>query len=292
MSTTTIPTYAAPRRNLSFGGIIRSEWVKLISIPSNLWAYAVIFLLSVGITAQMSATTNFDWFEGGLSQMGMQAAGVNAVMLSTDLNAFAVSVLGVLVIAGEYTTGMIRSTFIAVPQRIPALLAKFLVLAVVTLLVAALALAIAIPISISLLAGNGIDIRLDDLHYWRGIIGSVGYLVAIGLIAFGIGAIVRHVVGGVAMTLGVVIVIPIGLGFVGAGGSMLWLQNVTSLLPFNLGRALMMHPGYPDFASPGLPIQRPEGLWVLEPWQGALGLGVWVVVLFTTAIVLLKRRDA
>lgn len=282
----------APQHNLSFGGIIRSEWVKLISIPSTLWAYAAIFVLSVGVIAQMSATTNFDWLEGGLSQIGMQAAGVNAVMLSTDLGSFAVSVLGVLVIAGEYNTGMIRSTFIAVPQRVPALLAKFLVFAVVTLLVAAVAVAIAIPISTSLFAGNGIEIRLDDPHYWRGVIGSVGYLVSVGLIAFGIGAIVRHVVGGVAITLGVVMVIPIGLGFVGAGGSMLWLQNLTSLLPFNLGRALMTHPGYSEFASPGLPIERPEGLWALEPWQGALGLAVWVVVLFTTAIVLLKRRDA
>ena len=97
----------------------------------------------------------------------------------------------------------------------------------------------------------------------------------------------------VAVAIGIVLVLPIGLGLVsGASQALLWLQNLSLLLPFNLGRALTTHPGYADFASPGLPLQRPEGLWVLEPWQGALGLAAWVIVLLTTAIVLVKRRDA
>lgn len=293
MRTTPIRAFAVLRHDLSFGGIVRSEWVKLLSIPSTLWTYAVLVVLTVGITTQMSASTNFAWLEGGLTQPGMQAAGVNAVIISTDLNVLVVSVLGVLVIAGEYSTGMIRSTFTAVPRRVPALLAKFLVLAVVTFVVSALAVAIAIPISVSMLAGNGIDIRLNDSDYWRGMIGSVGYLVSIALIAFGIGAIVRNVVGGITMALGVVLVIPIGLGLVsGASQPLIWLQNLSLLLPFNLGRALNTHPGYADFASPGLPLPHPEGLWILEPWQGALGLVAWVMVLLTTAMVLVKRRDA
>ncbi len=294
MSATTSSSFtAAPRRDLSFGGIVRSEWVKLFTIPSTWWTYAVLVVLAVGITTQMSASTNFEWLEGGLSQAGMQAAGVNVVMISTDLNVLTVSVLGVLVIAGEYSTGMIRSTFAAVPRRVPALLAKFLVLAVVTFVISTLAVAIAIPISVSVLAGNGIDIRLDDPDYWRGMIGSVGYRVSIALIAFGIGAILRNVVGGITMALGLVLVIPVGLGLVsGTSGTLIWLQNISLLLPFNLGRALNTHPGYADFASPGSPLQQPEGVWVLEPWQGALGLVAWTVVLVTTAIVLVKRRDA
>ncbi|GGD46404.1 ABC transporter permease [Microbacterium faecale] len=293
MSTTKASAFAASRHDLSFGGIVRSELAKLFSVPSTFWVYALLVVLTLGVTTQMSFSANFTWLEGGLTQPGMQAAGVNAIVLSTDLSVLPVSVLGVLVVAGEYSTGMIRSTFTAVPRRIPALLVKFLVLAAVTLMVSALAVAIAIPISVSALASNGIDVRLDDPDYWRGMTGSVGYLVSIALIAFGIGAIARNVVGGITMALGVVLVIPVGLGLVsGASETLIWLKNLSLLLPFNLGRTVSMHPGYADFASPGLPLQHPEGEWILEPWQGALGLVAWVVVLLTTAVVLVKRRDA
>lgn len=293
MSTTTTPAFTTPRHDVSFGGVIRSEWLKLLSIPSTLWAYAIVAAITIGITAQMSASTSFAWFDGTLAQEGMQAAGVNALMVSTDLAVFVVSVLGVLVMAGEYATGTIRSTLTAVPQRVPVLLAKSLVFTVTTFLVGALAVAAAIPISTSLLAGNGIEVHLDDPHYWRGAIGSVGYLVSIGLIALAMGAIFRSVIGGVSLAVGVIFVIPIGLGFVGSVlQESVWLQNFSLLLPFNLGRALITHPGYAEFASPGDPLQRQEGLWVIEPWQGALGLLAWVTVLSITAIVLLKRRDA
>lgn len=292
MSSATTFTPAPARRTLSFAGILGSEALKLVSIPSTRWAYAVMAAITIGITAQISASTSFAWLESGLSDLGMQAAGVNAVSISTDLNVLVVSIVGVLVIAGEYSTGMIRSTFTAVPRRVPVLVAKFLVFAVLTTLVGAGAVVVAIPISVSLLAGNDISVRLDDPDYWLAAIGSVGYLVAIGLIAFGIAAILRNLVGAVATTVGVVLVAPIALGFVGGLlESQEWLRNLTMLLPFNLGRALTTHPGYSDFASPGAPPPVSTGVWALEPWHGALGLSVWVAVLLATAIVVVRRRD-
>src|SRR5690606_2516707 len=105
---------------------------------STWWIYAVMVVVTVGVGAQMSDQVDFAWFDGDMTQIGKQAAAVNALTISTSLNVLIVSVLGVLVIAGEYSTGMIRSTFTAVPRRVPALLAKFLVFAVVTSLVNAL----------------------------------------------------------------------------------------------------------------------------------------------------------
>ncbi|RWZ67826.1 ABC transporter permease [Labedella populi] len=284
---------AAIRHGLSLRGMIRSEWIKLRSIGSTWWMYAALLVMTVGIGTQMSSSTSFAWLgDEQPTQMGMQAAAVNAMILGADINVLVVGVLGVLVIAGEYNTGMIRSTFTAVPRRVPVLLAKAMVFAVVTFLVGILSLAITVPMSIGILAGNGIDVRLDDPHYWRAVIGSLVYVVLVGLIAFGIGAILRNIAGGIALALGLVLVAPIALGLVSGVGPQLVLRNVSLLFPINLGRALTAHPGYPDFAAPGEPPVRLEGLLVLEPWQGALGLVVWVVVLFAAAVVLLKRRDA
>ena len=61
----------------------------------------------------------------GRHPLDIALAGVNVAQL-------AIAVLGVLVITGEYSTGMIRSTLIAVPKRLPVLWAKTVVFAVVT----------------------------------------------------------------------------------------------------------------------------------------------------------------
>lgn len=293
MSTTTTRSAEATRRELSFGAIIHSEWIKLRSIRSTWWLLALMFVITVGIAVQMSASTSFAWLEGGMTQAGQQAAGVNAITSAADLNLLVACVLGVLVIVGEYSSGTIRTSFAAVPRRVPVLLAKALVLAGVMLVIGALALAVAVPLSVAILAGNGVDVRLDDVHYWRGAIGGTVYLTLAALIAFGIGAIFRSTVGGIAASIGLVLILPIALGL--AAGSLAdqaWLQNVARLLPFNLGRALYTHPGLEDFIALGAEAEPPpRGLWALEPWQGALGLAVWVAVVFAVAIVGVRRRD-
>lgn len=292
MTSATSSLSASPRHDVSFGGIIRSETLKLLSIRSTLWAYAVLAAVTIGVTAQVSAATNFAWIEEGLTQEGMQAAAVDAVATSTDINVLVVSVLGVLMIAGEYSTGTIRSTFTAVPRRVPVLIAKYLVFGVVTSLVGVLALAVAVPISLGMLAGNDIHVLLDDPDYWLTTISSVGYLAAVGLIALGIGAILRNVVSGVTVALGFLFVLPLALGLVGGLlESQTWLRNIVMVLPFNLGSALTTHPGYAEFASPGTPLESEPGVWVVEPWHGALGLVAWVILLLLVAIAVIRRRD-
>ncbi|WP_286793132.1 hypothetical protein [Microbacterium sp. UBA3394] len=291
MSTTTIAGAVAPRYGLSFGGIIRSEVLKLLSIPSTVWAYVVMAAITIGIAAQVSASTDFSWAEVEVSQAGMQATGAYALSISRNINVLVVSALGVLVIAGEYSTGMIRSTFTAVPRRVPAVIAKFLVFAAVTSLAGMLATVIALPITLPLLAENDVHVQAGDPHLWRVMIGTVGYLTAVGLISMGIGAVVRNVAGGLTAAFGLVVILPAALGLVGGLEQPIWLQNAAVVLPLNLGAALTMHPGYPDFAAPGVEVVRPEGLWVLEPWHGAIGLAIWVVVALAAALVAVKRRD-
>ena len=278
---------------LSFTGIVRSEWIKLRSLRSTWWTFTVLVVITLGLGAQMSSALSFEGMDVMPTQAGMQAAGVHALLVSADFSALVVSVLGVLVIAGEYSTGMIHSTFTAVPRRSSALVAKSLVFAVVTFVACALALVMTIPVSVALLSGNNVDVRLDDAAYWLALLGSVVYLVSAGLIAFGIGAILRNTAGGVAVSLALVLAAPLVLDLLTSFSQQIWTQNQQALLPAALGRVLYAHPGYADFASPGRPLEvPPEGLWVLEPWQAAVGLAAWIAVLFTIAGVLIKRRDA
>ena len=293
MSTTAkTPTSAPTGHDLSFGGTLRSEWLKLRSIRSTWWSYAVLFLITIGLGAQMSSALNFNGLDVTPSSEAIQAMGVYSIIVSLDFSALVVSVLGVLLIAGEYGNGMIRSTFIAVPKRVSALFAKAVVFAVVTFVVSAVAVAAVVPVSVGLLSANGYELNLGDPDYWLALLGGVTYLVLVGLIAFAIGAILRNTAGGIAVALGLVFVAPLVWGVISDMSQQMWMQNLSALLPSMAGSALFTHPGYQAFASPGVLLPTPEGMWTLDPWHGGLILVGWIVLLLSTAVVLLKRRDA
>ncbi|MFG6402693.1 ABC transporter permease subunit [Microbacterium sp. P04] len=285
MSTSTPTRVFTPTgHDVSFGGAVRSEWIKLRTIRSTWWCYAILFVLVVGFSALLSSTLSVEPAPTGAAA---QSLAVQAVTISTTFGALVVSVLGVLIISGEYGTGMIRSTLTAVPKRLPALVAKALVFAIATFVVSAISFAVSVPISVALLSGKGLEIDLGDSQYWLALLGGVGYLVLVGLIAFSLGAIIRNTAGGVAVALGLVLAAPIVLSIISALTQLTWVLNLEKLLPSSAGGLLSTYPVSDAAAAP-----TPDGVWVLEPWQGGLILVVWFVVLFTTAAVLLKRRDA
>jgi len=290
MSSTAIKVFTPSGHNLGFGGILWSEWVKLRSVRSTWWLYGMLVAVTVGLGALMSSSHGYDIAE--LEPEGVQALGVFATTVSTDFTALIVSVLAVLFMAGEYGLGMIGTTLTSVPKRMPALLGKALVFAVATFAVSTVAVVIAIPLSVAALSGTGIDIDLGDPFYWRAQLGVVVYLVLIGLMAFAIGAILRSTAGGIAVVLGILLAAPIAFGLLTLGSSQMWIQNLQSLLPTELGEVLFSHPGRWELIAPGAPMEPPPaGLWAFEPWQAGLLLLAWVIVLLAVAATLLKRRD-
>jgi len=290
-ATTTTRVFTPAGHNLSFGGILRSEWIKLRSVRSTWWCFAILVALTIALGTQMSSALTFYGVDGVIPQAAVQAMAVYGLTVSTDFSALIVSTLGVLIVAGEYGTGMIRSTLTAVPRRLPALLAKALVFGFATLVVSAVAFGLSVPISVAFFASNEIDVDLSDSRYWLSLLGGVGYLVFVGLIAFGLGAIIRNTAGGIAVALGLNLAAPLVLGAMSGFTQATWLQNIQYVLPSNAGRAMF---GYPaNFADPFAPYPpATDGVWIMEPWQGGLVLVAWVVVLMSVAAILLKRRDA
>src|ERR1700722_3698328 len=111
--------------------VVRSEWTKLISLRSTRWSLLVATVLTIGLPALFAAVTSAHW--GHMSAhdradrhpLDIALAGVN-------LSQLAIGVLGILVITGEYSTGMIRASLTAVPKRLPMLWAKLTVFAAVS----------------------------------------------------------------------------------------------------------------------------------------------------------------
>ena len=295
---TTAPTRADAARSagaargsgVSFPRVVRSEWIKLRTLRSTVWSFAIIVVLTV-LIGLLFASVYDSSFGPEQDQAGQNTIALAAVTGGVSLTQLVAAVLGVLIISGEYATGMIRSTLAAVPKRLPALWAKALVLAVCTFVVGLVAAAVTLLITLPILAGKGIEPQLLDGDLVRSILGTAAYLALIALLASALGLILRSSAGGIAAAAGLIFLVPTVLAIVAAVSGTAWLSNAAAFLPSNAGaRMYAYNAGEPDpFAAAGGDL---ADIITLDAGQGALVLVAWVVVLLGLGAVLLKRRDA
>jgi len=270
---------AAADVRLTFPRIVNSEWIKFRTLRSTIWTLALTVVLMVGIVTLFSAIGASQSTDAGSAGDG--GGSIVVFSIAASMAQLAVTVLGVLVITGEYSTGMIRSTLAAVPQRLPALWAKGVVLAVSIFLVSTVAVAISLTVMQLILGSDGLAPDLGDTDTVRVLVGTPLYLTAIALFAFAIGALLRHSAGALTTVLGLLLVIE-NLFLIP------WkpLQTISPFLPGTAGSKILMSQEQLDALS-----QITTGA-VLGPWQGFAVLLAWVVVLLGAAAVLLRRRNA
>ncbi|WP_291045131.1 ABC transporter permease [Herbiconiux sp.] len=255
-----------PEARLSFGGVLKSEWIKLTTVRSTVWAYAIIVLIQLGMGAVIVLSQPAEY----LAQSTPADVAIMSASLGVMLNQLVISVLGVLVITGEYGTGQIRSSLTAVPRRLPVLWAKAIVFAVASFVVGLVAVLAAFALNAVLLQSRGVSVTLFDAEVWPHLVGAAGYLALVGLIAFFLGALIRHTAGGIAAAMGLLLVVPSVLGFISAE----WVTVLGQWLPMSVGQNLFFPAD------------------VFQPWQAILVMLGWIAVVAVPAAILLKRRDA
>lgn len=293
MTTATAPARPshghATLSRLTFGGLLRSELIKLRSLRSTFWCYLLIIVLNVGFALLISASDLTSGQTRGpgaatAGEAGMTAA-TTAVTLGLNFTVLIAAVLGALMITGEYGTGMIKSTFTADPKRLGALFAKAIVFAVVTFVVGLVSLILSTLASAALLKSSS-DITIDwsDGTFWLALVGGAGFLALAGLLAMFIGASIRASAGGIAAAIGLLFVANIGMTIVVGITRATWAQNVSAFLPSNAGSLMF---GYGSGTS-----SVKDGLVTLDQTQGFLVMIAWVVVSLVLATILVKRRDA
>jgi hypothetical protein len=252
--------------------VVRSEWTKLRTVASTRWTLLAAWVGTIGIGLIVSAAVASRW--SGMS--AADRASFDPTFRSLTgilLGQLAIGILGVLVITSEYATGMIRSTFAAVPARRTVLGAKALVLAVPTLIIGVTASLIAFLGGQALLASTGVGVSLAGGGELRAVIGGGVYLMLLGLLALGLGSIFRRAAGGIGAFVGLVLVLP---AIVSALPNP-WGRDISEFLPGNAGQAFMQ-------------VHSTSGS--LSPWVGLLVLVAWVAAALGGALWLIGRRDA
>ncbi|MFI5833367.1 ABC transporter permease subunit [Micromonospora sp. NPDC051300] len=266
----TIPTNArvtGPR-------VVRAEWIKFRSLRSSpimLAATVLVFAaLGLGFSAFLADATiepGTPAPPGGPSSLDPLGASLGGVNLAQLL----IGTLGVLLTAGEYATGMIRTSLAAVPTRWPVLTAKATVLAGVSL-------ALLVPTALlTFLGGQAIlgdkGISLGDPGVLRAVLGAGAYLAVVGLLGAALGSLLRTTAGALTSVVALLLVVPGVVSLLPES----WSDPISPYLPSNAGQAVMSIGDNPDLLSPG---------------AGAAVLAVWVLALLGMALLRLRRRDA
>src|ERR1700737_4835469 len=189
-SATTQSRVDRTRGRVTQAGVLRSEWTKLYSLRSSRYALLATAVMTIGFGIIASAATVSRWSSTSIADKATFDP-LSTSLLGVRFGVLAIGVLGVLLVAGEYTTGMIRSTMTAVPKRLPVLWGKSGVYALVALVITIPTALIAFFAGQAILSGQHIQIAFSHAGVPGAVVGARGDLTLVGLFAVGLGRIMR-----------------------------------------------------------------------------------------------------
>jgi len=260
--------------------VLHSEWVKFRSLRSTIVTIAVAVVVIVGFGALAAAVVSGDLAQpsgpggGGGDGHGFGGADPTSISLAgMTLAQVIMGILGVLAVTGEYSSGMVRATFAAVPRRLPVLWSKAIVVGAGTLAVAVPAALVAFFVGQAVLGADA-NAALSDDGVLRAVLGSAAYLAGTALLGVGLGALLRHTAGAIGALFGLLLLAPGLLPLILPSS---WSETIVPYLPSNASAA---------FTS----VTPTDGL--LSAGAGAAVLVLWVAALLGGAAILLRRRDA
>ena len=310
MTTTDVQLSTLPPASGRAGlrGVLASEFTKIRSVRSTYWTIIALFIVGVGVAAIVgfgiaSNIHNQPWNKAGTD------ATQSVLIAFFELGQLIIAVLGAMVITSEYSTGMIRTSLTAMPRRGTIYLGKLIVLTSVTLVVSLVTSFVAFFVGMAALSGSGVATSLfhtttipanvnmspgpngpgngppsytfsgTDVitsgHVLTAIVGSALFVTVVALIAFGLGAIIRHTAGAITSAIGLMFVLSIIIQILPDT----WRWDIMRFFPDAAGRVISVTVG-------------PQNQHLWSAWPQFLVTVIWAVVLVGVGGYLFRKRDA
>jgi ABC-2 type transport system permease protein len=262
----------APGAPAGLGGAVRSEFTKIRSVRSTYWTLVAMIVVTIGIGALACV--------GAISRPHGQAGPLSDPtqhsLIGLVVGQLIIVVLGALAITSEYSTGMIRTSLSVQPRRGTVLAAKGIVFTLVSLVTGLIASFASFFIGQAILATKHLNTSLGDPNVLRAVIGGGLFLAVCGMLAFGLGTLLRHTAAAISASIGLLFVLFVLVNFLPSN----WQDHVDKWIPFNAGMQV-----WTTATQSGSP-------HMFSPWTGfAVFLGYAVIAIIAGAIVFL-RRDA
>jgi ABC-2 type transport system permease protein len=262
--------YLAPR----LLDAVHAEWTKLRTSPGTAWLLLATTAVTVAFSAAGVAATSYTNSSDNQDTTKLSLTGL-------DIGQATIAILAVFVIAGEYSTGMIRITLAAMPHRLTVLAAKAATLTTLVLVAGSVAVLASLLTGRLILAGHGLTtahgyptLSLTHGPTLRAAAGSVLYLGLIGLLSLGIATAARDSATATGITLGLLYLFPILAHSVNTH----WQRHLDQIAPMTAGLDIQATTGLPGLS--------------LGPWQGLAVLAGWAAIALIAGALLLQVRDA
>jgi ABC-2 type transport system permease protein len=269
-----------------FPGALHAEWTKARTLAGTWWLLAGAAALTIGVTAVTVAAYHCPPGPSGPHGVcGQAVTGTDLAKVSlvgTYLGQVLLALVGVMVIGGEYGTGMIRLTLAAAPARLTVLAAKAVVVTGLALAAGVVAVGGCLLTGRLLLPGRGLSpangyppLSLGTGPDLRAAAGTVLYLALIALLALGVTTVFRDSAVGIGVVLGLLFLFPIAAGVI---PDHVLVRHLEQIAPM----------------TTGLYIQATVGLksLPLTPWQGLGITAAWAAGALLLGGVVMRLRDA
>jgi ABC-type transport system involved in multi-copper enzyme maturation permease subunit len=257
------------------GGALRSEWTKIRSVKSTVWTLSAAVVISVGIGALASWGQSSHTTESAarLATEDLTARTMSGIFLGQ----LVMVVFGALAVTSEYSTGMIRTSLSAQPRRLQMFLAKLVVVALVAFVVGEIISFASFFIGAHFWSAKGIHLSLSAPHEaLQAVIGGGLYLAGAALLAFGIGAALRHTAGTITLGVFLLFVATVIVNFMPQS----WQADIDKYLPANAGSQVWSTQHTADVGT------------AFGAWAGFGVYMVYAVIALIAGLWVFQRKDA
>jgi ABC-2 type transport system permease protein len=255
-------------------GALRSEWTKIRSVKSTVWTLAAAVVISVGFSTlgnwgQSSHTTES---AAELATKDLVFRSMYGIMFGQ----LVMVVFGALAVTSEYSTGMIRTSLAAQPRRLNVFFAKLAIVAIVAFVAGEIISFASYLIGAHFWAAKGVTLSLSTHGALQAVIGGGLYLDGAALLAFGLGAAIRHTAGAITLGVALLFVVTILVNFMPDS----WQSDIDKWLPANAGSQVWATQHTADVGT------------AFGAWSG---FGVYIgyaVIALLAGLWVFERRDA
>jgi len=298
-----------------FGGTLASEFTKIRSVRSTYWTLAALLVVSIGIGAAITGGTEASFSHNPANKAAFDATQISLIAFF-EIGQLIIAVIAAMTITSEYSTGMIRTSLTAQPRRGTVYAAKAIVLTSLTLIVSLVTSFIAFFVGQALLSSSGVSASLfhsvtipqnanvtcpqkglgggggglppgckvvfsgtyviSPSTVLLAIIGCALFVTLVAILAFGVGAIVRHTAGAIAIAIAALFIIPV----LEQALPNEWRWDIMRFLPDAANRVV----------SVTIPGSADPHLWSAWPQLGVTAL--WAAALLGAGAYLFRKRDA
>jgi ABC-type transport system involved in multi-copper enzyme maturation permease subunit len=285
MSTLTLSTnLPAATHRAGFGAALRSEWTKLISLRSTVVTLLATMAVTIGISTAISwgASSRIAFLQAHPGARGprFDVSGFDAVQTSMAgliFGQLVIAVIGAMVITGEYGTGMIRTSLAAQPRRGPVLAAKLAVFTAVALVTGLVSSFSSFFIGQHFFATVNLNVGLGAPDALRAVIGGALFLTVAGLLAFGLGTILRHTAGAITAAVAILFISFIMFNFLPDT----WQADARRWIPFFAGSGIW-----------GTKVDPVDALHMWGPWTEFGVFTGYAILALIVGTVMFRKRDA